>query len=185
MRANGDVGHSGKADLLLPRSPQPQPHPPAEKEQVLQPLEEVEEPGPAQLLAQADIPSPVEPHPVRRRGELPPLRPCRQLRHFPGQSLPSLLGKERVLLPREVPERLKSGEAVEPREVLRQLVIEPGLGLCEETPVLVGQQERPAHGGEPYQPRLEPHSREEELTARPRAAYVDGGSNYAVPCLLL
>src|SRR5947209_15211569 len=88
-----------RRELVLPRGPQLQPHPPGQEQQVLQPLEEVEEPGPAQLLAQADVPTPVEPHPVRRRGELPPLRPGRQPRHLPDQGLPRLLGERRVLLP--------------------------------------------------------------------------------------
>src|SRR5947209_13516143 len=57
-----------RRELVLPRGPQLQPHPPGQEQQVLQPLEEVEEPGPAQLLAQAEVPRPVEPHPVRRRG---------------------------------------------------------------------------------------------------------------------
>src|SRR4029077_5182715 len=43
---------------------------------------------PAELLAEPDVPRPLQPHPRRRLGALPPPPPCRQLPQLPLHPLP-------------------------------------------------------------------------------------------------
>ena len=52
-------------------------------EEVLEPLQEIEEPAPAELLAEPDVVRPLQPDPLRRLGDLPLPGARRELRDLP------------------------------------------------------------------------------------------------------
>lgn len=114
-------------------------------EQVLQPLEEIEEPRPAQLLAEADVACPFEPHPGRGLGRITPADPRRQLRDLALPGLAHLRVDPGRLGGMQVPQAAEHGEAFEAGEVLHQLAVERRDGIGEEIAVRVGELQRPGH----------------------------------------
>ncbi|HEX9942946.1 MAG TPA: hypothetical protein VGG03_13085 [Thermoanaerobaculia bacterium] len=84
---------------------------------MLQPPEEIEEPLPAELLADADVPRPFEPYPGRRLRDLPPFPPRRQLRHLAGERLASLRVDPGLLGGIEALEAAEERETLDPGEI--------------------------------------------------------------------